>query len=309
MRVVVTGGAGFIGGHLAAACLEAGHQVGVLDNLSTGVYSNVPAGAAVHQVDVRDLDAVEEVLEGSEVVFHLAASRSVLRSVENPIATDRANTLGTLNVLVAAARVGVRRVVVASSSSVYGGQAPRPTPEDAPLVPRSPYAVSKLAAEQYARVFAELQPLETVALRFFNVFGPRQRPEDPYAGVIPLFIEALRTGRPVTIHGDGEQSRDFTYVSDVVAATLGAGIVDGRVVSGRVYNIARGEETTLLGLVDMISQVLGVEAQLVHTDARPGDARHSRADISAAVADLAYQPAVALLEGLARTVEWTLQRP
>ena len=304
MRVLVTGGAGFIGSNLVDRLLADGVDVRVLDNLSTGFRDNVGAGAELVEGDVRDEAAVRAAMAGVDVVFHHAAHRAVLQSVEDPLSTDLANTHGTLLVLKAASDGGVKRVVAASSSSVYGGAKQLPTPESAPLVPRSPYAVSKLAGEQYCRVWSELFALETVVLRYFNVYGPRQRPDSAYAAVIPLFTEALRTRARPTVHGDGKQSRSFAYVDDVVAANLAAAAAPAEVCSGKVYNIAGDTTHTLLDLLDELAAILGVEAEAVHTDPRPGDVRHSSADLSAAARDLGWRPSVSLAEGLRRTVEW-----
>ena len=225
---VVTGGAGFIGSHVAQGLLDEGYDVRVLDDLSSGNIDNVPTSADLVVGDAADATVTNAVIQGADVVLHQAAHRAVLKSVEDPLATDTANVHGTVAVLDASRRAGVQRVVYASSSSVYGGSDVLPTPERTPSVPRSPYAVSKLAGEQYCRVFAELYGLETVALRYFNVFGPRQRPDSAYAAVIPLFIDALARGEAPTIHGDGRQTRDFTYVSDVVRANLAAVAAPGR---------------------------------------------------------------------------------
>lgn len=304
MRTLVTGGAGFIGSHLVDALAEGGHSVRVLDDLSTGFHANLHPAAELVPGDVADLDLVQRAIDGVEVVFHQAAHRAVLRSVEHPLTTDRANTLGTLTVLKAATDAGVRRVVYASSSSVYGNGSRAPVSETARPRPRSPYAVSKLAGEYYCRVFAELYSLETVALRYFNVYGPRQRPESAYAAVVPLFIDALTNGGPTEVHGDGRQSRDFTYVDDVVAANLAAADAPAERCSGRVYNVAGGAAYSLLELLDILGGILGAEPDPVYTAPRPGDVRHTRADISAASRDLSHEPKVGFAEGLERMIKW-----
>jgi nucleoside-diphosphate-sugar epimerase len=303
VRVVVTGGAGFIGSNLAEALVARGDDVVVLDDLSTGYADNVPDGALLAKAHVADEEAVSAALQGADVVFHLAAQRAVPRSLDQPLDTDLANTHGTLTVLKAALDAGVRRVVYASSSSVYGRAGPAPTPEDAPTLPLSPYGVSKLAGEHYCRVFAELFAMETVALRCFNVFGPRQRPDFAYAAVIPRFIAALYEGRPAEVHGDGLQRRDFTFVSDVVSALLAAAGAEAP-ASGRAYNIAGGRTATLLELLEELGALLGVTPRWTHTDPRPGDIRNSHADVTAAARDLGWQAEVPLSEGLARTVAW-----
>jgi len=308
MRALVTGGAGFIGSNLADRLLADGFEVRVLDNLSTGFPDNVPAAAELVEGDVRDESAVRAAVAGVDLVFHQAAHRAVLQSVQNPLSTDLANTHGTLLVLKAAQDAGVRRVVAASSSSVYGGAGQLPTPESAPLVPRSPYAVSKLAGEHYCRVWAELFGLETVALRYFNVYGPRQRPDSAYAAVIPLFTHALRTGARPTVHGDGGQSRSFAYIDDVVAANLAAATAPAEACSGKAYNIGGNRRSTLLELLDELAAILGVEVDAEHTAPRAGDIRHSFADISAAGRDLDWAPAVELSDGLRRTVDWFSRR-
>jgi nucleoside-diphosphate-sugar epimerase len=302
--VLVTGGAGFIGSHLADTLLARGHRVRVLDDLSTGDEGQVPAGAELVVGDVADASTTNAVARDVEVVFHLAALGAVARSVEDPLATDAANVHGTVAVLDAARRHGVRRVVFASSSSVYGGTAPLPTPEDAPLRPRSPYAVSKLAGEQYCRVFSELTDLETVALRFFNVYGPRQRPDSIYAAVIPRFTAALLAGEQPTVHGDGLQSRDFTFVGDVCAAVEAAAEAPAERCDGRAFNVAGGRRATVLEMLGLLGGLLGVEPRPVHTEPRIGDVRHSQADVSAIADALGHRCAVDLRDGLARTVAW-----
>jgi UDP-glucose 4-epimerase len=304
MRALVTGGAGFIGSNLTDRLLAEGAEVRVLDNLSTGVRENIAGDAQMLEGDIRDEAAVRAAVAGVDVVFHLAAHRAVLQSVENPLSTDLANTHGTLLILKAAHDAGVRRVVAASSSSVYGGAEQLPTPETAPLIPRSPYAVSKLAGEHYARVWSELFGLETVALRYFNVYGPRQRPDSAYAAVIPLFTNALRTGARPVVHGDGLQSRSFAYVDDVVEANLAAAAAPARACSGKAYNIAGSASSTLLELLAELAELLGVEVEPEHTAPRAGDVRHSSADLTAAARDLGWRPKVSLAEGLRWTVDW-----
>jgi UDP-glucose 4-epimerase len=303
-RVLVTGGAGFIGSHVVDALVAAEHDVVVLDDLETGFRENVHPGARLAIGSVADEDAVRDAVQGCETVFHQAAHKAVLRSVEHPLITDTVNTHGTLIVLKAAVDAGVRRVVHASSSSVYGGAAPLPTGEGAPKLPRSPYAVSKLAAEEYCRVFAELYGLETVALRYFNVYGPRQRPDATYAAVIPLFVDALLRGRAPVVHGDGGQSRDFTFITDVVAANLAAASAPSERCAGRVYNIAGGEAYSLLDILGVLGRLLGVDPDPEFTDPRAGDVRHSRADPSAATRDLGFRAEVSLDDGLRATVDW-----
>lgn len=262
----------------------------------------MPAAARFFEGSITDPDLLDEAVEGVEVVFHQAALGSVARSVTAPLVSDTANSHGTLAVLDAAHRLGVRRVVQASSSSVYGSADVRPTPESAPLVPRSPYAVTKLAGEHYARVFTELHGLETVTLRYFNVYGPRQLPDAAYAAVIPLFIAALRAGQAPEVHGDGLQSRDFAFIDDVVAANLAAAAAPAEACSGKVYNIAGGREQTLLEMLDILGRAIGTDIAPVHVAPRVGDVRHSFADLSAAATDLGYDPAVGFEEGLVRTV-------
>jgi UDP-glucose 4-epimerase len=302
--VVVTGGAGFIGSNLAARLVERGEDVRVLDDLSTGYRENVPARAELVEGDVADEELVRKTLVGAEIVFHQAAARSVTSSVERPLETDRVNTHGTLTVLKAALDAGARRVICASSSSVYGGAATLPSVETAPLLPLSPYAVSKLAGEHYCRVFHQLYGLEVVALRYFNVFGPRQRPDSAYAAVVPLFIQALSRGERPIVHGDGHQSRDFTFVDDAVGANLAAATAPADTAAGRVFNIACGGSHSLLELLDVLGRLMGVVPDPVHVSARAGDIRHSRADVDAAHQALSFDAKVTFEEGLRRTVEW-----
>jgi|SRR5579875_939521 UDP-glucose 4-epimerase len=306
---LVTGGAGFIGSHLVEALVQRGQTVRVLDNFSTGDLANLEhVRRHVHVLDgdITDLETVRTAMEGVEVVFHQAALASVPRSIANPLATHHACITGTLHVLLAARQAGVRRVVYAASSSAYGGSPKLPKHEDDPTLPLSPYAVAKLAGEHYCAAFAGVYGLETVRLRYFNVFGPRQSPDSPYAAVIPKFIAAMTSGRRPLIHGDGKQSRDFTFVADVVQANLLAAEAPG--VSGKVYNIACGRRTSLLELVQHLNALLGTDLQPMHTDARPGDVRHSLADIDEARADLEYEPTTDIVTGLRHCLTWWQQR-
>lgn len=308
MKALVTGGAGFIGSNLVDALVVQGHEVVILDDLSTGLKENVNPAADFIEGSVTDEPVVRDAMAGVEVVFHQAALGSVQRSVEHPLHSDFVNTHGTLTVLKAALDAGVRRVVYASSSSVYGGAKVMPTPETAPLVPRSPYAVTKFAGEQYCRVFAELFGLETVALRYFNIFGPRQRPDSAYAAVIPLFIDALMAGRRPTVHGDGRQSRDLTFVANAVAANLRAAHAPAEACSGHVYNVAAGGRFSLLDLLSALGEIIGVVPEPIFGPPRKGDVRDSQADISAAVRDLSYEPVASFGDGLKATVDWFRSR-
>jgi UDP-glucose 4-epimerase len=280
----------------------------VIDDLFTGFREHVNPKAEFVEGTVADEALVVDAMRGVEVVFHQAAHKAVLRSVERPLVTDLANTHGTLTVLKAALDAGVRRVVSASSSSVYGGADRVPTPETEPLYPRSPYAVTKVAGEHYSHVFTELYGLETVRLRYFNVYGPRQRPDSTYAAVIPLFIDALVHGRRPTVHGDGNQSRDFTYISDVVDANLAAATAPAEACAGRVYNVAGGDETSLLELLDAMGRILGVTAEPEFGPPRAGDVRRSRGDATAAANDLGFRCQVPLEDGLRRTIDWLRTR-
>jgi nucleoside-diphosphate-sugar epimerase len=304
-QVLVTGGAGFIGSHLAARLLEHGYRVRVLDNFATGRRSNVAALAGDLELvegDIQSYERVTKAVGGCEVVLHQAALPSVPRSIQDPLTSNATNVIGTLNVLLASRDHRVRRVVCASSSSVYGsiaGSAPRR--EDKPAVPISPYATAKLAGEGYARSFYGVYGLETVALRYFNVFGPRQDPTSQYAAVIPNFIAALMAGQPPVIFGDGEQSRDFTYVSNVVDANILA--MDAPDVAGKVYNIACGERVTLNRLASELRDLVGSRVEPTYAAPRPGDIKDSVAELSLARAELGYEPAVLLREGLQRTIQ------
>jgi UDP-glucose 4-epimerase len=304
MKTLVTGGAGFIGSHIVDALVARGDDVVVLDDLSTGRKGNVNPGAALVEGSITDADVVARAMAGVEVVFHLGALGAVARSVADPRASNAANVNGTLNVLTEARDSNVRRVVFASSSSIYGGAEIVPTPESAPLRPRSPYAITKLTGDWYTRVFAELYELETVALRYFNVYGPRQRPDATYAAVIPLFAAALLAGESPTVHGDGTQSRDFTFVTDVVAANLAAAAAPAERASGHAFNVAPGEGTTLLELLDGLAARIGVRPDPVFVDPRPGDVHRSCADASAAREVLGWTPKVSIPDGLAAYVDW-----
>jgi UDP-glucose 4-epimerase len=304
-RCLVTGGGGFIGSHLADALAATGRSVRVLDDFSTGLRENLGGLRGVEVIEgcVTDQAAVGRAVAGCEVVFHLAALASVAKSIEDPPASHAVCATGTLNVLDAARKAGVRRIVYAGSASAYGGASdPAGQDEGTPLVALSPYAAAKLAGEFYCQAFAHTYGLETVRLRFFNVFGPRQRADSPYSGVIAIFAAALSTGRTPSVHGDGLQSRDFVYVSDVANALLRAADTPG--VSGRVYNVGTGSSVTLLELVGALNRVLGTAAVPVHGPARPGDIRHSKARIDRIRADLGYAPAVPFEEGLRRTMAW-----
>jgi nucleoside-diphosphate-sugar epimerase len=306
---LVTGGAGFIGSNIVHQLVARGKAVRVLDNFSTGQRENL-AGVAdrieLIEGDLRDPDSCRGAVDGVDYVLHQGAIPSVQRSVDDPFTTNDANITGTLNLLIAARDAGVRRVVYASSSSVYGDSPTLPKHETMTPRPKSPYAVSKLTAEYYCQAFTEVYGLETVSLRYFNVFGPRQDPTSHYAAVIPIFITALLQGQPVTVHGDGLQSRDFTYVSNNVEANLLAATAPD--VSGGVFNIACGKRYTLLELLDVLANIIEVKVEKVHTEPRPGDVRHSLASISQAEAQLGYQMSVDFEEGLLRTVAWYRHR-
>ncbi len=306
-RVLVTGGAGFIGSHLVRRLVEEGDDVRVLDDLSTGKRENlleVADSVELVEGDLRDPSALGRAVAGCECVFHEAALPSVPRSIVDPITSHEVNATGTLLVLEAARQAGVRRLVYAASSSAYGETETLPKSEDLPTSPLSPYGVSKLAGELYARVYAVVHGMETVSLRYFNVFGPRQDPDSPYAAVIPLFIARLSNGERPKIYGDGEQSRDFTYVENVVEANLLASKAAG--LGGVTVNVACGAQTTLNELAGLLGEILGGDATPEYSPPRPGDIRHSYADISTARRILGYRPRVDLRDGLRRTAEWFL---
>ncbi|HZB45514.1 MAG TPA: SDR family oxidoreductase [Pyrinomonadaceae bacterium] len=307
--VLVTGGAGFVGSHIAAGLAGRGARVRVIDDLSTGHRENLEEiGGDVDFVrgSLNDADDLRRALEGVELVFHEAAIPSVPRSVERPLESHRACAEGTIALLDAARAAGVRRLVYAASSSAYGDQPTLPKQEEMAPQPLSPYAAAKLAGEFYCQVWARTYGFETVALRYFNVFGPRQDPSSQYSGVISRFISALMTGERPAIYGDGEQSRDFTYVSNVVDANLRAAEAAG--VAGQVVNVANGEKTTLNQLLDTLKQITGkTDVEAEYRDTRVGDVRHSLADITRARELLGYEPKVGLEEGLRKTIEWWKQ--
>ena len=305
---LVTGGAGFIGSHVAERLLADGHRVRVLDNFSTGSRANL-AFAETHAAhleivegDIREPAAVNAAMRGVDIVFHQAAMRSVPRSVKDPLGANDNNVSGTLNVLEAARRADVRRVVYASSSSVYGDRPELPKREDQIPAPISPYAVSKAAGEQYAKVWSRLYGVETVGLRYFNVFGPKQDPTSEYAAVIPRFILwALKT-TPLEVHGDGTQSRDFTYIDNVVDANVLAGLASG--VGGEAFNVGCGARVSLLAIIASLERLLGRPLERRHAPARAGDVLHTLADVGKAQRLLGYTPRVAFDEGLRRTLEY-----
>jgi UDP-glucose 4-epimerase len=308
-RVLVTGGGGFIGSNLARRLLERGDEVRVLDNFSTGNRRNLADVADELEIvegELRSYERVHNATRGVEIVYHQGALPSVPRSVQDPLTTSAVNVEGTLNVLLAARDEGVRRVIYASSSSVYGNTGTLPRVESQFPDPISPYAVSKLAAERYCVSCARVYGLETVTLRYFNVFGPGQDPTSQYAAVVPRFIAAIDTGDPVPIHGDGEQSRDFTYVDNVVEANVLA--AEAIEASGHVLNIATGEPRTVNGLADVIGEVLGKPVEKEYLPERTGDVRDSWADVSEARRLLGWEPRVALEEGLRLTADAFLAR-
>lgn len=299
MRVLVTGGAGFIGSHLVDELVRGGADVVVLDNLATGSLDNL--GAVLDRIrllqgDIRDEALLREATEGVDFVFHEAALPSVARSVEDPASSNDVNVRGTLNVLMAARANNVKRVIYASSSSVYGDTPELPKHEGMPVCPLSPYAVSKLAGELYCRAFTRVYGLSTVSLRYFNVFGPRQNPKSLYAAVIPIFIDNLRRGVALTVFGDGEQTRDFTPIRNVVRANMLA--MTAPEVSGGVFNIACGERVSLNAMIGMLASFSGKQPSVQHDQTRPGDVRDSLASIRLALEKLSYRPEVRFEDGL-----------
>ncbi|CAN5775022.1 SDR family oxidoreductase [soil metagenome] len=309
MRVLVNGGAGFIGSNLVRALVVRGDEVRVLDNFSTGNRANLAGphdDVELVEGELRSYERVHNAVRGIEVVFHLGALGSVPRSVQDPLTSNAVNVEGTLNVLLAARDEGVRRVVFASSSSIYGNQPELPLRESMAPDPISPYGVAKLAAERYCVSFARVYSFETVVLCYFNVFGPRQDPRSQYAAVVPLFITAIAAGEPVTIFDDGQQSRDFTCVDNVVAANLQAAHADG--VSGRIFNVSGGAPATVNELAETIGSLLDKPVERQYLPPRAGDLRDSWADVSDAASALGYEPTVSLEDGLRRTGDFLLGR-
>ncbi len=304
-RTLVSGGAGFIGSHLVEALVERGDEVRVLDNFSTGRPENLVAVTQRIELiegDVRDEDVVRAAMRDVEQVFHLAALVSVPLSVEDPITTHAVNVDGTLNILVAAREAGVRSLVYASSSAVYGDLPDLPKVETLPVAPTSPYGLSKQICEQYARLFARLYGLRTVGLRYFNVYGPRQDPGSPYSGVISIFVDHLLASIPPTIYGDGRQTRDFVYVTDVVRASLLA--ADTPAAAGQVFNISTNRPHTILDLWEMLQTLTGTHLSPCFAAERPGDICHSYASYELARRVLGFEPQIGLMDGLRRTVAW-----
>lgn len=302
---LVTGGAGFIGSNIVEELVRRGEKVRVLDNLATGHIENLaPLMGKIswHQADIRQLESIRPDFEGVDYVVHLAAIPSVPRSVADPLTSNSVNIDGTLNVLVAARDAGAKRVVFAASSSAYGDHPSLPRVETQEPRPLSPYALTKLTGEYYCRIFSQVYGLETVALRYFNIFGPRQSPDSPYSGVLSLFISAYMEGKTPTIFGDGEQSRDFTYVQNTVDATLRA--CTAPEASGRVVNVGTGEHHTLNETIKILNRIFGVEVIARYDAARTGDVQHSHANISLAHKVLGYEPQVRFEEGLNNTVAW-----
>jgi nucleoside-diphosphate-sugar epimerase len=301
---LVTGGAGFIGSHLAEELVRRGHRVRVADSLITGKRSNLDhvPGVEFLEGDLADIEVARRAVQGCDFVLHQAAIPSVPRSVADPITSNRANVDATVNVLVAARDAGVRRLVFAGSSSAYGNTPTLPKHEDMPANPLSPYALQKVVGEQYLQMFTRLYGLETVSIRYFNVFGPRQDPSSPYSGVISVFATALIDNRPPKIYGDGEQTRDFTYVANVVDGVLRACEAPG--ANGEIINVATAGRISLNQLFQTMKRIIGASVEPIYEEPRAGDVRDSQADISKARTLLGYEPTVTFEEGLRRTIEW-----
>lgn len=306
-KYVVTGGAGFIGSHIVQRLLSRGDQVRIADDFSSGRRENVPSGVEVVEGDLADPAVAARAAAGCQFVIHQAAIPSVPRSVKDPVTSNRANVDGTLNMLIAARDAGATRFVFAGSSSVYGDTAVLPKREDMKASPLSPYALQKYVGEQYCQMFTRLYGLETVVTRYFNVFGPRQQPGSPYSGVISLFIEALADGKAPTVHGDGRQTRDFTFVADVVTGVLKC--CEAPNVAGEVINVACGGRISLLDLIRSVQTILNSHVEPVFGPSREGDVRDSQADISKARKLLGFSPEVPFDEGLRQTVAWFQSRP
>ncbi|MBI2644497.1 MAG: SDR family oxidoreductase [Candidatus Wildermuthbacteria bacterium] len=307
MKYLVTGGAGFIGSHIVQKILESGDFVRVVDNFSTGKTENIKEFLGNEKFDLMEGDLTDfaiakKAVEEIDIVLHQAAIPSVPRSIADPIRSTNANVMGTLHILLAARDAGVKRVVYASSSSIYGDNPALPKREDFPVRPISPYALTKYVGERYAQIFWSIYQLPTLCLRYFNVFGPKQDPQSQYAPVMPKFITALLNGEQPHIFGDGSQSRDFTYVDNVVQANLLAAKADSGF--GEVFNVACGKETTLNAVVQMMSRMIGSNGMPAYEPARIGDVPHSLADISKAKQILGYSPHVDIEEGIRRTIEW-----
>jgi UDP-glucose 4-epimerase len=303
-KVIVTGGAGFIGSHLAEELVQRGYYVTILDDLSTGTTENIELLLKREDVEfmqgsIADLPLLQKLFQDACYVFHVAAIPSVPRSIDNPQLSHEVNATGTLKVLVAARDAGVNKVIYSSSSSVYGDTPTLPKREDMPLNPQSPYAIAKLAGEHYCLVFHQVYTLPTICLRYFNVYGPRQDPNSQYAAVIPLFIKRSQEGNPPIIFGDGEQTRDFTFVKDVVEANILAAQSD----DCGVFNISRGQSITINRLAELITRLVGTKVEPIYQEIRPGDIKHSLADISKARA-FGYKPKYDIEAGLAETIKW-----
>jgi len=302
---LVTGGAGFIGSNLCKELLARGHRVKVIDNLSTGKIKNIsPFIDKIEFIkgDLKLKEDAKKACEGIDYIFHEAAIPSVIRSVEDPVVTNDANISGTLNLLIAAKEAKVKRVVYAGSSSIYGDSPVLPKKEDMKPDPLSPYAVSKLTGEYYCKVFSSLYGIDTVTLRYFNVFGPNQDPSSPYSGVISIFITKILEGKNPTIFGDGRQSRDFTFVKNVVEGNILAATVP--LAANKIINIACGNRIDLNQLVNSLNEILNSKIKPIYTDSRPGDVKHSQADISLAREILGYSPRFSFKDGLIETVRW-----
>ena len=303
-QFLVTGGAGFIGSHLAEELVRRGHQVRVADALTTGKRSNLDhvPGVEFIEGDLADLTFARRVVQGMEFVLHQAAIPSVPKSVADPLTSHRSNVDGTLNLLLAARDAGVRRLVFAASSSAYGETSELPKHENMPSHPLSPYALQKVVGEMYLRMFTRLYGLETVSIRYFNVFGPRQDPSSPYSGVISVFAAALLDGRPPTIYGDGEQTRDFTYIANVVDGVLRACHAPN--ASGHVINVATNGRISLNALFQEMKKIVGATVEPIYAPPRQGDVKDSQADITKAADLLGYKPIVSFEDGLKRTIDW-----